>query len=74
MCKYEERKEEIMFSKQCKLHLENADMTRWQHFKHAIGIAWRLKKASVAAFIHAFAPRYFETYATDTIKDILGKR
>ena len=49
-------------------------MTRWQHFKHAIGIAWRLKKASVAAFIHAFAPRYFETYATDTIKDILGKR
>ena len=63
-----------MFSKQCKLHLKKADMTRWQHFKHAMGISWRLKKAAIAAFVHAIAPRYFETYATDTIKDILGKK
>ena len=43
-----------MLSKQCKLHLEEADMTRWQHFKHAIGIAWKLKLAAGAVFLHAF--------------------
>mgnify|MGYP003656246024 FL=1 len=59
-----------MFSKKCKLHLEEADMTRWQHFKHAMGIAWRLKKAALAVFLHAFAPRYFKKYASETCKDI----
>lgn len=54
-----------MFSKKCKLHLEEAGMTRWQHFKHACKISWRLEKAAVAAVIHAFAPRYFKTKATD---------
>ena len=57
-----------MFSEKCKLHLDEADMTRWQHFKHAMGIAWRLKKAALAVFLHAFAPRYFKKYASDTCK------
>ena len=55
-----------MFSKECKLHLEQAKMSRYQHFKHANQISWRLFMASFAAFIHAFAPRYFKTSATDT--------
>ena len=55
-----------MFSKECKLHLEEADMSRWKHFKHACKISWRLKKAAWAALIHAFAPRYFKKKATDT--------
>ena len=46
-----------MLSKECKLHMEEAGMTRWQHFKHAIGIAFKLKLAVGAVFIHAFAPR-----------------
>jgi hypothetical protein len=45
-------------------------MTRWQHFKHAIGIAWRLKKAALAVLLHAFAPRYFKTYASETCANI----
>jgi hypothetical protein len=60
-----------MFSKQCGIHLNDANMTRSQHFKHAIGIAWRLKKASMAVFLHAFAPRYFKTYASETCNDIV---
>jgi hypothetical protein len=60
-----------MFSEKCKLHLDEADMTRWQHFKHAMGIAWRLKKAALAVFLHAFAPRYSKKYASDTCKDIV---
>jgi len=59
-----------MYSKECKLHLQNANMTRWQHFKHAIVIAWSLKKAAMAVFVHAFAPRYFKTYATETCETI----
>ena len=55
-----------MFSRECKLHLEQAKMSRFQHFKHANQISWRLFMASFAAFIHAFAPRYFKTSATDT--------
>ena len=51
-----------MFSKKCKLHLEEADMTRWQHFKHAIGIAIRMEMAAGAVFLHAFEPRYFNVY------------
>ena len=54
-----------MYSEQCKLHLEEANMTRWQHFKHAVSIAWRLKIAAGAVLLHAFAPRYFKTYATN---------
>ena len=60
----------MMFSDKCKLHLEEAKMTRWQHFKHAMGIAWRLTKATVAVFLHAFAPRYFKRYASETCKEI----
>jgi hypothetical protein len=59
-----------MLSKECKLHLEEANMGRWAHFKHAIGIAWSLKKASIAVFLHAFAPRYFKTYASETCDTI----
>ena len=55
-----------MYTKASIKHLEEVKMTRWQHFKHAINIAWRLKKAMIAVFIHAFAPRWFTTYASDT--------
>ena len=61
-----------MFSKKCKLHLESVNETRWQHFKHAISIAWKLKLAAGAVFLHAFAPRYFKTYASETC-DMIAK-
>ncbi len=60
-----------MFSKSSKQHLEEAGMTRWQHFKHAVSIAWRLKIAAGAVLLHAFAPRYFKTYVTNTCKKIV---
>jgi uncharacterized metal-binding protein len=64
----------MMFSKKCKLHLDEADMTRWQHFKHAIGIAFRMEMAAGAVFLHAFAPRYFKTYASDVCKEIVKEK
>jgi hypothetical protein len=63
-----------MFSKKCKLHLDEADMTRWQHFKHAIGIAFRMEMAAGAVYLHAFAPRYFKTYASDVCKEIVKEK
>ena len=59
-----------MFSKECKLHLEEAKMTRWQHFRFAWWFLIQLKKAEIALFIHSFAPRYFKTYASDKIKEL----
>ena len=60
-----------MLSKQCKLHLEEAKMTRWQHFKHAMWVSWQLEKAAYAVALHAIAPRWFKTYATDQCKTVL---
>lgn len=59
-----------MFSKECKLHLEEANMTRWQHFRFAWWFLIQLKKAEIALFIHSFAPRYFQTYASDKIIEL----
>ena len=50
-----------MISKKCKTHIDNAGMTRWQHFKFAIGFAYELKKAAWAVAVHAVVPRCFET-------------
>lgn len=63
-----------MFSKECKLHLKEARMTRWQHFKHAVGIAFQLKLAAGAVLVHAIAPRYFTSYASDTCRKIAGQQ
>tara|TARA_B100000787_G_C15955301_1_gene190846 strand:- start:22 stop:231 length:210 start_codon:yes stop_codon:yes gene_type:complete len=62
-----------MISKKCKTHIDNAGMTRWQHFKFAIGFAYELKKAAWAVAVHAVAPRYFETYGSDKIKELHKK-
>ena len=55
-----------MYSKASKQHLEEAGMTRWQHFKHAVSIAYRMEMAAGAVFVHAIFPRWFRSYATNT--------
>ena len=66
--------EKNMISKKCKLHVEEAGMTRWQHFKRALWISWQLEKAAYACFTHAFAPSLFTTYASDKCKEVLDKK
>ena len=60
-----------MFSKQCKLHLKNTNMTAMQHMVHAIKIALQLQLLVPAIIIHSVAPRVFTTIASDTMKRIL---
>ena len=62
-----------MFSKKCKQHFEDVGMTRWEHFRFAWWFLIQLKKAEIALFIHIFAPRYFQTYASDKIKMLAKK-
>jgi len=59
-----------MFSKECKIHMEEAGMSRWQHFKFAFNLLVELKKAEIALIVHMFAPRYCKTYASDKIKNL----
>ena len=61
-----------MLSKQCKAHLEEVNMTGWQHMKHALGIALKIQLLVLVIIIHSIAPRFFKTTATDTMKRIIN--
>ena len=61
-----------MFSKQCKAHLEEVEMTGWQHMKHALSIAFKMQLLVPVIIIHSIAPRFFKTTATDTMKRIIN--
>ncbi len=75
MCEYEERKEEeIMFSKQCKLHLEKQGETGLQHMKTALKTAVKLQLLVPTLIIHSVAPRFFTNTASTVMKDILDER
>ncbi|MDB4330990.1 DUF6356 family protein [bacterium] len=63
-----------MLSKQCKLHLESVNMTGWQHMKHALSIAFRLQVVVLAVIVHSIGPRFFKTYASDTMRRILDEQ
>ena len=62
-----------MFSKKCKLHLEEAGMGPLEHAKFALSIAAELQLATMALTVHAFAPRCFKTYASDKIMDLADR-
>jgi hypothetical protein len=62
-----------MFSKQCKLHLEETGKTGLEHMGHALKIAVRLQLLVPALVIHAVAPRLFTDTATSVMKDILNE-
>ncbi len=57
-----------MISKQCKAHLEENNMTAWQHLKFAWGLAWACFTVMLALLIHGLAPRWFDHYASNRIK------
>ena len=49
-------------------------MTGWQHMKHALGIAFRLQVVVLAVIVHSIGPRFFKTYASDTMRRILDEQ
>ncbi len=52
------------------MHLEEAEMGRIDHMFFALGIAVELMNVVMALTIHAFAPRFFTTYASDKILEL----
>ncbi len=63
-----------MFSKQCKLHLQEQNETRCQHLKAALTAAIKLQLIVPTLVIHAVAPRFFTDTASNVMKDILDDR
>ena len=63
-----------MFSKQCKLHLEEKGESGLQHMKVALKTAVKLQLLVPALIIHSVAPRFFTDTATRVMKDIIDKR
>jgi hypothetical protein len=61
-----------MFSKQCKLHLTETNMTAMQHMRHALTIAIKLQLLVPVLIVHSIAPRFFRTTASDTMRKILN--
>ena len=49
-------------------------MPGWQHMRHALKIAARLQLTVFAVIVHSIGPRFFKTYASDTMKDILSEQ
>ena len=62
-----------MFSKECKEHLEEANMGPLQHAKFALGIALQLQIAVFAIIIHSIIPRCCKTYASNKIINLADK-
>ena len=63
-----------MFSRKCKLHLEEVNETALQHMVQALWVALRLQLIIPAVIIHAFAPRFFTRTGTDMMNTILKER
>jgi|TARA_B110000879_G_scaffold100521_1_gene136290 hypothetical protein len=62
-----------MFSKKCKQHLSDVNMTRWEHTKFAFKVLVELKKAELALLLHIIVPRCCETYASDKVISLASK-
>jgi hypothetical protein len=63
-----------MFSKQCKLHLEEKGETGLEHMKAALKTAAKLQLLVPALVVHSVAPRFFTNTATKVMEDILEDR
>lgn len=63
-----------MFSKQCKLHLEEKGESGLQHMRAALWAALRLQMLVPLLIIHAIAPRFFTNKGSEVIQDILDDR
>jgi hypothetical protein len=63
-----------MFSKQCKLHLEEKGETGLQHMRAALWAALRLQMLVPLLIIHSIAPRFFTHKGSEVIQDILDDR
>lgn len=63
-----------MFSKKCKLHLQEQNETGLEHMFHAVKTAVRLQLLIPALLIHAVVPGLFTDRGTTVIQDILKDR
>jgi hypothetical protein len=63
-----------MFSKKCKEHLDDVNESKLEHMIQALKVGLKLQVLVPICIIHAFAPGFFTTTATNEMKNILKKR
>lgn len=63
-----------MYSKQCKLHLEEVGETGLQHMGKALLIALKLQLLVPVVIIHSVAPRFFTKTASNVMRNIVDDR
>jgi len=63
-----------MFSKKCRLHLQEQNETGLQHMRAALWAALRLQLLVPMLIIHSIAPRFFTHKGSEVIQDILDER
>lgn len=51
-------------------HPSQVGESYFEHFGHAAAYGWRLLKASMCAYAHAFVPEVHKTSASDCVKDM----
>lgn len=68
------KKDSIVFSTKCKLHLDEADQKPLRHMMHALTIAAKLQLLVPVLIIHSVVPRCFTNTASNVMKDILNKQ
>jgi hypothetical protein len=63
-----------MFSKKCRLHLQEQNETGLEHMRAALWAALRLQMLVPMLIIHSIAPRFFTHKGSEVIQDILDER
>jgi hypothetical protein len=63
-----------MLSKKCQAHIKKSGTNTLGHFKFAIYASGLLFYAAVASFIHALAPRFFESTAARIVAKLYNER
>ena len=54
-------------------HLDDVNMTYYEHFKFAIGLLFNIELMALKTFFHALIPNIFVTGTTDGVKILSNK-
>ena len=67
-----QKREELMFSKECREHLNEVEEIGLEHMVSALKVAIKLQLLVPALVIHNIALRFFTRTASDTKRNILN--
>ena len=60
--------------KSSQLHLKNVEETYFEHQKFAFSYGFKCLQAAIMAFMHGIIPGYFQTSASELVKNLAKSR